>query len=206
MAEDKFELNKLCLKSFVEAFKHIQPEVVFLADFCGAREEEMIQQVVPFKYSFIPTNIGINETCLLQYEMANKTEHDIILFQECDYLYRPETGKTVLEGIQSLGLVSPYDNLNFYLDPSIHSEDVKLKLVGDQHWRSVERVTMTFGIKSIIFKENYETFKKYGYLDNDVWHTLRANGHQMWTPIPSLATHMVKDFMAPGIKWEELWK
>lgn len=205
--EDKFELNKLCLKSFVEAFKDINPEVVFLADFCGEREAEMVKQIVPFKYSFIPTAIGINETCLMQYEMAYKqTEHDLILFAECDYLWTPNSGKTLLEGISSLRMASPYDHLNFYKDPSIHSENVVLKLVNNTHWRSTERNTMTFGIKKDVFDDNYETFKRYGYLDNEVWKDLRSAGQWLWVPIPSLATHMVRDWLAPSVDWETQWK
>lgn len=203
--EDKFRLSKLCLKSFVEAFKDINPSVVFLADYCGEMEEEMVRQIVPFKYSFIPTAIGINETCLMQYEMALQQDEPI-LFAECDYLWLPNSGKAVLDGILSLGMISPYDHLNFYIDKTIHSEDCKIKLVGDQHWRTTERNTMTFGIRPEIFRANYETFKKYGYLDNDVWHELRANNQLLWVPIPSLSTHMVKDFLAPSVNWKERWK
>lgn len=204
--EDKFRLNKLCLKSFVEAYKDVNPEVVFLADFCGQEYEDLIKEVVPFKYSYLPTNIGINETCLMQYEMAKtQIEHEEILFQECDYLYIPGSGKTVLKAIQELGMVSPYDHLNFYKDKSIHSEDCKIRLIGPKHWRSVERNTMTFGIKKEIFDKNYETFKKYGYLDNEVWKDMLKAGQLLWVPIPSIATHMVKDFMAPSIDWSKLY-
>jgi len=207
LQEDKFQLNKLCLKSFVKAFEDVNPEVVFLADFCGEREEEMVKQVCPFKHSFIPTNIGINETCLMQYEMAlQQTEHKEILFQECDYLYIPGSGKTVLKAIQELGLVSPYDHLNFYRDKSIHSETCDIRLVGPKHWRTVERNTMTFGITKEIFDKNYEIFKNYGYLDNEVWKDLKAAGHALWVPIPSIATHMVKDWLAPSINWKKLWE
>lgn len=205
--EDKFKLNKLCLKSFVEAFKDVNPEVVFLADFCGIREEEMVQQIVPFKYSFIPTAIGINETCLMQYEMALKqTEHEEILFAECDYLWRPEAGKAVLEGILSLNMVSPYDHLNFYKDEKLHSPQTTITLIGDTHWRSTERNTMTFGLRKTILEKNADIFKKYGYLDADVWYDLKRGGWTLWVPIPSLATHMVKDFLAPSVDWEAQWK
>ena len=192
----------------MNAFKDVNPEVVFIADYCGEREEEMIKQLIPFKYSFIPTALGINDTCLLQYEMAFKqTEHQEILFLECDYIWNdiPYIGEKFVEGIRQLGLVSPYDHLNFYIDQKLHSSVCEIKLVGSQHWRSTERNTMTFGVRSGVFKENYEIFKKYGYLDADVWYELLDQSWPLYVPIPSMATHMVKDWLAPSVQWEELW-
>jgi len=204
--EDKFKLNEICLRSFVRAFKEVNPSMVFLNDFCDGRYSEMIDRIVPFDKEIQSSEIGINETCLKQYQMAKETNEDLILFQECDYYYRPNTGRTVLSGVKDLGLISPYDNLNFYLDSSIHSSSIQVKLVDNQHWRTVERTTMTFALKSQVLKDNLDIFMKYGYLDDNLWHELRARGHQMWTPLPSLSTHMVKDFMAPGVNWKELWE
>lgn len=203
---DKLRLNQLCLRSFVTAFRDVKPEMVFIADYCGKEYDEIIKEIVPFPFKIIYTSEGINATALRQYDMAYKGDDEDILFAECDYLWRPSSAKAFIEGLNKLELISPYDNLNFYLDPSIHSENVKLRLVGDQHWRSVERVTMTFGLKKKILTENYDLFLKYGYLDNDLWHELRERGHQMWTPIPSLSTHMVRDYMAPVIPWPLVWK
>jgi hypothetical protein len=166
----------------------------------------MVELVVPFKHSFIPTAMGINETCLTQYELAKETDHKEILFAECDYYWRPGSGKALLEAISSLQLVSPYDHRNFYIDRAIHSEDCKIKLVGDQHWRSTERNTMTFGITKDAFTKLFNTFLYYGYLDNEVWHESREKGYRLWVPIPSLATHMAKDWLAPSIDWKGEWE
>lgn len=204
--EDKLKLNKLCLKSFVDSYRHLNPNIVFLLDHCSPEYDDMIKSVVPFTSVLHHMEVGINETCLKQYEWAKEQKDNIILFQECDYLYRPDTGAMMNYAINNLGLVSPYDHRNFYLDRTIHSDYTQIKLLpDDQHYRTTERNTMTFGIRADIFKNNYEIFKKYGYLDNDVWHEMRAKGHPIWVPIPSFATHMVKDFMAPSINWESIW-
>ena len=202
---DKVALNELCLKSFVKAFEKIQPKVIFLYDFRTADRESMIDQIVPFEYEYYPTSFGINGTMLRAYEMAREQDDDI-LFQECDYLYRPHTGSDLVNGVNALGLVSPYDHPNFYIDRNLHSTSTNIYLVDDVHWRSTERNTMTFAVKNKIFKDNYAIFKKYGYLDADVWYDLKSAGQELYVPIPSLATHMVKDYLAPGIKWEDEWR
>lgn len=203
--EDKMKLNELCLKSFVNAFKEQEPQIEFICDFCPATYTEMIERICPFPKIIRYTNIGINETALLSYDIANKQDDDI-LFQECDYLYAPDSSDKLLDGLNAFGLVSPYDHLNFYIDKTLHSPHITIRLLDTGHWRTTERNTMTFAIKNKIFKKNLKIFEEYGYLDGDVWYDLLAKGHPLYTPIPSIATHMVKDWMAPAIQWKKIWK
>lgn len=205
--EDKLRLNELCLKSFVQAYSDLQPHVTFICDYCTPQTKEMIERVCPFPKKIMMTSMGINETAMLQFSMANELiGTEPILFQECDYIHKPNIGKLMDIAIQELELVSPYDHLNFYMDHDMHSETVLLKLVDDVHWRSTERNTLTFGIRGDIFRENVDIFKKYGYLDDGNWKELRERGHILFVPIPSFSTHMAKDWLAPSVQWEELWK
>lgn len=204
LQDNKFKLNELCLKSFINAYSAVNPKVVFLCDYCSEEYKELLK-IVPFEYEAHFMSLGINHTCLMQYDLAQEVD-DIILFQECDYLYRDNTGKQMVEAIEHLGIVSPYNHLNFYLDRSIHSNMCQVELVGGEIYRSVERNTMTFGVTSDIFKDHYETFERYGYLDNQVWLDLNDLGHKLFVPIPSIATHMVKDYLAPQVDWSEIWK
>lgn len=203
LQEDKFKLNELCLKSFITAYASVKPKMVFLCDYCGNEYYDLIK-TVPFDTESHFTSIGINHTCLMQYDLARE-EEDIILFQECDYLYRPDTGEQMVEAIESLGLVSPYNHLNFYLDETIHSKQTTLSLVSNHIYRSVERNTMTFGVRPDILRDHFDIFEKYGYLDNEVWKDLRDQGHTLYVPIPSIATHMVKDYLAPQVDWSQIW-
>jgi len=202
-------LNELCLRSFVIGCGDLLPSVHFLCDFCPDSYTKMIEGIVPMSWlqsmTIEYTRIGINETAMRAYEIAQDVS-DVVLFQECDYLYRPGSVKKLLRATQDLGLVSPYDHLNFYIDHTIHSETVGLKLVEDHHFRTAERNTMTFATRPDVFASGRDIFNRYGYLDNDVWHELRALGHQLYTPIPSFATHMVSGFMAPSVDWKSLWQ
>jgi len=39
-----------------------------------------------------------------------------------------------------------------------------------------------------------------------VWRDLEFAGYRLYVPIPSFATHLVKDYLAPGVDWEEIWQ
>lgn len=204
--ENKRELNRVCLKSFIEAFKDIAPfEIHFIADHCDPTIDDMIKSIVPFTYLIEHTEIGINETMKKSYDLASQVD-DFVLFVECDYLWRPGISKSFKNALWMLDIVSPYDHRNFYIDKTIHSSTCEIQLIGEQHYRSVERNTMTWATHSRIVKENLDMLKGYGYLDDEVWRDLLIAGHQLYVPILSFATHCVKGFLAPGIDWESLWK
>ena len=203
---DKFRLNKLCLKSFVRGYADIRPTVYFLLDYCGGEYDEMIAENCPFDHVIEHTELGINGTCLRQYELARESDHDVIVFAECDYVYQDNIGLKMDIAIRELGLVSPYDNLNFYLDSDLHANQCEIKLVTGHHFRSVERNTMTFGVRSDIFRDNYDIFYKHGYLDGQVWYDLLEAGQKLWTPLPSIATHMVTGYMAPWVDWKAIYE
>lgn len=201
--EDKFHLNEVCLKSFVEAFEDIDIKVFFLMDHCDEKYTKLLKNL-SFLSSSEFSERGINGTMLRSYELATAM-NGYVLFQECDYLYRPHIGKAYLSALEELDIVSPYDHRNFYLDSSMHSDDCKIALVNDHHFRSTERNTMTWATHTDVVRENIDTFMKHGYLDDQVWYELWLAGKRLWTPIPSFATHCVRDYLAPGINWESLW-
>lgn len=205
LEDDQFKLNLLCLNSFIMAFTEVKPKVVFICDFCPKELYEQVLAQVPFEHEVIWTEKGINETCLLQYEMAKAQNDEVILFAECDYTWLPRTGKMIESAIKHFKLFSPYDHLNFYLDKSIHSPKTEIELFEDHHYRTVERNTMTFGMTKEALEANYEVLTRWGYLDNLVWKEMKINGYPLHTPIPSFATHMVDGYLSPAIYWEQLW-
>lgn len=201
LQEDKYRLNKYCLKSFVRGYQDISPKVHFILDYCRGHYDEMISGNCPFEYTIEHTELGINGTCLRQYELARESREDIVLFQECDYVYLPDVGYKMMMAIKEFGIVSPYDHPDMYVRYDIHNRLNEIAIYANHHFRTATRNTMTFGIQNDIFKDNYDIFYKYGYLDGDVWYDLAKKNHRLWTPIPSLATHMVKDYMAPIVDW-----
>lgn len=205
LENDITALNILTLNSFIMAFSQVKPKVIFICDWCPKDVYDSILNQVPFEKEIIYTEDGINESMLHAYRLADKEKDDVILFQECDYLYLPQSGGMVENAIKHFGLFSPYDHPNFYKDRSIHSNKCEIELLDDHHYRTTERNTMTFGMTREVFKKHREILDRYGYLDNDVWRDIRVAGNKLWTPIPSIATHMVKDWLSPGVDWPRLW-
>lgn len=201
LQENKDALNELCLKSFISAFKQIEPYTVFICDHCSDDTMEMIERVYPFKKKILYTKLGQNGTSLKQYELAREQDADIY-FAESDYIYREDSGIELLNGLQELNLVSPYDHPDHY-----HTDYVpKLRLINNHHWRSAENNTMTWAVTNKLFKDHYDIFYKYGYLDKEVWSDLQKEGHELFVPIPSIATHMVTSCLAPAVDFEQIWQ
>lgn len=205
-ANDKKKLVEMCLKSFCVAFRDVMPDVVFIMDFCPQDWEDMVRKICPFTKTFHFTNLGQNDTSLLQYKLAKEMGDDIILFLEDDYIWRPSVGKQFYEAVDHFGLLSPYNHPNFYRMRELHKPEATLELFNNALYRTAERNTMTFGIRKDVFLKHYDIFYREGYLDGPVWYDTTKAGQPLWVSLPSMATHMVVDNLAPEIPWETLFK
>lgn len=208
---DKLNLAKYCLRSFVDAFKEVKPQINFILDNCGEEWDKMINEVCPFGggISHIDRDdttpkFGYDHTSYYtQLDMARDVD-DYVLFQEDDYVYLPNSGEKLLEALKVLEFVSPYDHLEFYTrNTDFHRPPFDIKLVADHHWRTIDFNTMTWGCHSNRLGEYWDTLHAHGCWDKDTWDEMAKQGAKLWSPIPSLATHMHKDFLPPGINWAE---
>ncbi len=197
--EDKLKLNKLCLRSVIAAFKGLNPKMIFICDYCSSQTTEMIKQIVPFEYKIKETTLGVYGTAEYQYDLVEPAD-DFILFQECDYFYLPGSGKELFEACKELGYVSPYDHPDKY---PVERSSIQIL---DRHWKSTVSTTSTFMTPMKLFIDDFAIFQKYGWIDHSRWVEIGKKGHELWTPIPSLATHMVKDYMAPIVNWKEAFE
>jgi hypothetical protein len=212
-AFNKLELARFCLKSFVEAFSEIKPKTTFILDNCDPDWDLMISGLVPWAYEIERINridntppMGYDHTSYYkQLDMA-KEVNDYVWFQEDDYVYLPGAGKKIEEALKVLEFVSPYDHLEFYTRTlEFHKPPFDIRLVGDQHWRTIDFNTMTWGCHSERITKYWDTLHLRGVWDKDTWTEMAKHGAKLWTPIPSLATHMHRDFLSPGIDWEEIF-
>jgi len=60
---------------------------------------------------------------------------------------------------------------------------------------------MTYGARADMIEKHYDILTRHGYLDHQMWVDLPET---LWTPIPTIATHMVEDYMAPNVDWKTL--
>jgi DNA-directed RNA polymerase subunit N (RpoN/RPB10) len=208
-AFDKIGLARYCLRSFVEAFKEVKPKMTFILDNCGKEWDEMLE-LCPFDYDVLHIDRedhtppkGYDHTAYYKQLDLAKDVHDYVLFQEDDYVYLPGSGKKLLEALKVLEFVSPYDHLEFYTrNLEFHKPPFDIRLVGDHHWRTIDFCTMTWGCHSDRLLDYWDALHLHGCWDKDTWSEMGKRGAKLWTPIPSLATHMHKDFLSPGIDWE----
>jgi hypothetical protein len=197
--DDRQLLNITCLKSFVKAFKDTDISIHFILDNCEYSWEELLRKFVNFTYDVIRTGDGINGSCRRAVDMALKAKDDII-FQECDYLWRPNTGKKYIEAIKYFGFVSPYDH------PDKYPGNAKLELCDSIHYRTAVSTTQTYGVTKEELNRRKDIIYKHGYIDHAMWVDLGKVGVKLRTPIPSFATHMVHNYMAPSIDWKKIFQ
>jgi len=191
--DNNYELAKMCLKSFVDVYKLVKPHVVFICDHCPLTYDKMIREVVPFDHTITHTAMGINETCLYQYRLYEQSKEDVVMFLEYDYLW---ANVLIPEDIQALGLVTPYDHPDKY-----PTDNAQIIIVNNKHYRSTVSTTATFATTRKLFMKHKDILYKHGYIDHARWLEITDT---LYSPIPSCATHMVRDYMAPRIAWHDI--
>jgi glycosyltransferase involved in cell wall biosynthesis len=153
------------------------------------------------------TNIVIKEFC------DNNTikDNDIIYILENDYIHvEGWVGKLVsFFEKKSDSYVSLYDHPDKYSDYT----DLKSRVISEagHHWRTAPSTCGSYVVSKKVFLEDYDispTIESFCY---DMYHTpdhfkwLILNLYkkrEIFTPIPSLATHSMSYYLAPNIDWE----
>lgn len=200
--EDKFSLVKFCLTSFLEAFRGEDIKIHFILDNCPPEYEELVK---PYAYSIIRTSIGNPGIFRKQVEIASSID-DYVLFQEDDYYWLPNTGYKLIEAVKTLEFVTPQDEYLYYFNEPRHLGKFEIRVIGDHHWREVNSTTLTFATHGRLIKENEDIIYKHEIWDYPMWQEIRGAGYRLWGPIPTLATHLVKDQLSPCVDWEKIWQ
>jgi len=185
--DDRPRLNKICLRTFKVFYPNA--DVTFICDYCIPETVRFIKKEYP-NSEVLETSLGINESCLHQYKLYEQTNHDVVLFQECDYFH---IGALTEKMINELEYVSPYDHPDKY-----PNEISQIKIVDNHHFKHTISTTSTFATNRAGFERNKHLFYKHGYIDHARWVELGG----LWSPIPTLATHMVTNCLSPAIKWK----
>lgn len=200
--DNKYKLNEICLRSFVDAFVDVWPDVIMICDRSPEFYETFVKSIVPFPMVIEFTNSGVKENAVHQYDFVE--DDDIYLFQECDYLYTPYAGAKMVEACKEFDFISPYDHPDKYKEGMIPKNIEYMKVDGHM-WRSTDSTTSTFMARGEMVKKEMDLFRSYGWDDHARWIDLGTKGYTLWTPLPSLATHMVEDYMAPEVDWKNIW-
>lgn len=193
-AGDKFRIVKTCLRSFAETKP--QGKIHFILDYCGREYLELVQQFFKdFTYEY--SEYGNYKSCLKTYNLARENTDPYLFFIEDDYYWKPEAFTKMMEALEGgIELLSPYDHPDFYEDMTLHSPTCDVVWKG-HHWRTSRANTMTFACHRKVFEDNLVIFNEFGPNDFHLWNKIPV---KIWAPIPSLATHYVKNWKAKGFE------
>lgn len=159
----------------------------------------------------------------LNLAIAENGTNDTCFLIEDDYLFTKNAITVLYKAYQDLSCdyLTPYDHPvrydhDFYLGPDIPHWENKMFLSSNFHFRSQESTCMTFLASARILAEDRSIHIRFSAADtkcpNDrelfrslqhlgKYAKLKSPRRLLLGPIPSVATHSHKDYLAPCIDW-----
>lgn len=195
----KMELIKVCFDSVIKAFPNAEytflidkpsVEIVDLADSC------------PRPHSIETTHHedwGTGNMMSFRRQLEIAVGLDKVLLLEDDYYFNEGSGEIIESALDELQFLTPYDHPGYYTE-DIHSYKRHVRMAGNHHWQNVTSTCLTFASKGEHIKRVKGTMEEFGWADHPMWSEL-TKLYDLWSPIPSLATHMETPFIAPKMEW-----
>jgi hypothetical protein len=143
---------------------------------------------------------------------------DLVYLSEDDYLYVPAAFRdlvTAAEAIPEASYFTLYDHRDRYTrTDDADGGRARIYLAGAHHWRTVESTCMSYGARvgALRADARVHAWACRGAIPEDraMWRRiqgygwrglLRARRHRLVSPIPTLATHLETEYLAPGVDW-----
>jgi hypothetical protein len=161
---------------------------------------------------------GNAESLKYCYELAVKEGRELIYFVEDDWLHFPtaisemvEDWQTFQSKMQMPVAIHPYDDPDRYDrdNSNLMSAIVRGKT---RHYRTNQYSTQTFLIHKTTFFQHWTIWmdsiveKKLGIHDANITNQVWRKGVVLFSPIPSLAIHMIGDNPEIYQDWKSLWE
>ncbi len=168
---NKFELAKLCLKSFKNSLKNIRIKLWVLLDNCPPEYD------ILFRSSFnedelelIKLNgIGNKRTFAKQIQiLLTQKFSNSVYFAEDDYFYLPNQFNNMIQFLKhnpDVDFITPYDHIDYY-NFKFHDYKSRIKFYGERHWREVNSTCLTFLTTKDILRKTKDVFLKYTFFKN----------------------------------------
>jgi hypothetical protein len=166
--------------------------------------------------------------------LLNQDEADLVYFAEDDYFYNKGFDEMVelIRNRRNVDFVTPYDHPDYYRgDFHRYKSEIVLE---KRLWRTVASTCCTFLTTKDNLRKTAKYLALYPKLgDYGMWLTLTkmnlkttlfrihriakiyvfapkqmftGRAYKLWAPIPSIATHMMDRYLAPGVDWVSLIK
>lgn len=200
-SEDKLALVLHNLDSFQKAFEGVDYTMSFITDSCPNLFQESISYLIRAdKHFYHDDKMGNDKSLAKAIEIACELPDDQkVYFAEDDYVYIPGAGKKLVEALDVFDFVTLYDHPDYYTPPQC---DIKKLVISgfNHHWVSQVATCETYGTTAKLVKLNKVKMTNYGAKDYQMWRDLTKE-YNLFSPVPSLATHLVSWFLAPNIDW-----
>ena len=146
-------------------------------------------------------------------------ESDLVYLAEDDYLYLPEALGTLFRAageIPAASYFTLYDHPDRYRrDDDADRGRARVFFGGGRHWRTVESTCLTYGVRLGALRRDawIHRWKTRGPIPDDrgIWRAVQGLGgyrlrfprRRLVSPMPSLATHLEREHLSPGVDWAE---
>jgi hypothetical protein len=247
--DSKYNLAKLCLKSFKKSIGKLKVKIFVLLDNCPSEYEYLFREYFSTEdLELIRLDeIGNTGTFELQIKLLLEQNYSqFIYFAEDDYFYLTDQFEAMVNFLKrnpsDVDFISPYDHLDSYTS-ALHKHQSKVKIFGGKHWRTDSSTCLTFLTTKSNLQKTRKIFETYiqGNLDASIWLSLTKHKiynisdifrfyrtdkflyrvvkasylyswrqiffgkkWKLWSPVPSIATHMDSNFLSPNIDWLRL--
>lgn len=213
----------LCLNSLLLAVRPVSGRVriTFVND--GPMPEDRLELIRKEGEVVSLEGIGNSRSYRKALDIAlDTTPETLVYFAEDDYLYTPDAFVGLLSAFDAIP-EADYVTLFDHLDRYIRHDDSRrgysrVYIAGDRHWRTVESTCMTFGarldrLKKDVWIHRLATIPRtprdrllWRLTQGEKWFAWKFPKRRLISPLPSLATHMDPDGLAPVVDWEEVAK
>jgi len=213
-----------CLKNFLWVLRQVTS-----ASFCliydGELREDFRTLVEPIGEIDVLSNVGNSGSFWHAFQKAlTFPDSDIIYFVEDDYLHCLEAIVKLVECFEDVptDYVTLYDHpmryrLNCQPDGDWPLNENGIYVSRSHHWRTVESTCMTFAARTKVLREDRLIFEMHTCrtckpADRELFRHLQGLGkysqlspqRRLVGPMPSLATHCHKLWLAPIVDWKKL--
>jgi glycosyltransferase involved in cell wall biosynthesis len=219
---DRIATKEECLQNFLLTwFKDgVSDEIIILEDNCDTETRAMITLLtvtdphVHLGRTFIRREVsaGTSEESFraaLNAAIDASPDDTPVYLVEDDYLHLPNSRRVLLEGLALADYVTLYDAPDKYGNG--REAFCRVLLTPSSHWKGVISTTGTFASTVGALKRDldiwqYFTDGKHGTAwDHAAFSCLIGEkGHSLVSPIPGLATHAERAWLAPLVDWERV--
>lgn len=173
--DNKYELVKTCLKSFISCVINLKVKYFFVLDGCPSEYKSLLETLFDKNDLVIieTSSIGNELTFKKQIEiLLNQNYSDKIYFAEDDYFYLPNTFECCINLLENkeVDFISLYQHSDTFTN-NIHNHNRELKFYADQLWHTDSSTCLTFLTTKKLLRKTKNIFLTYchGNFDVCIW-------------------------------------